>query len=136
MKKILISILICIIFISSNFLLNSVYAATNFDGIVTEGDSFIDAGKKAQDSEGKHIQTVDGSKLEKTVNNVYNILFIIGIAASVIVSAIIGIKIMMGSVEEKAEVKEKLTPYFIGIVVIFASFTIWKVAMQVAKLLG
>lgn len=40
----------------------------------------------------------------------------IGIGISVIVLLIIGIKYMMGSVEEKAEYKKSMLPYIIGVI--------------------
>ena len=47
-----------------------------------------------------------------------------GIILSVIVLAVLGIKYMLGSAEEKAEYKKTLMPYLIGAVFIFAASTI------------
>ena len=41
--------------------------------------------------------------------------------------AVLGVKYMLGSVEEKAEYKKDLIPYFIGAVLLFAICTIVKV---------
>ena len=62
--------------------------------------------------------------------SIYNILLYIGIAASVIVGAILGIKIMIASADEKAKVKEALVPYIIGCFVIFGAFGIWKLVAE------
>ena len=57
-------------------------------------------------------------------NNVITIISTIGSIISVIVLIIIGIKYMIGSVQEKAEYKKTLMPYFIGAVLVFAASTI------------
>lgn len=54
-------------------------------------------------------------------NAIIKILRIIGIVSSVIVLIIIGIKYMLGSVEEKAEYKKTLIPYIIGAALVFAT---------------
>lgn len=45
----------------------------------------------------------------------------IGTIASVLVLAILGIKYMMGSAEEKAEYKKTFIPYLIGAILVFAA---------------
>ena len=40
---------------------------------------------------------------------------------------------MMGSVEEKAEVKETLVPFIVGCVVVFAAFAIWKIFILIGN---
>ena len=57
-------------------------------------------------------------------NSVITIISTIGSIISVIVLIIIGIKYMIGSVQEKAEYKKTLMPYFIGAVLVFAASTI------------
>ena len=53
----------------------------------------------------------------------------IGITVTVIWGLVIAIKLMMSSVEEKAEYKKLLWPYLIGCIVIFGSFIIWKIVI-------
>ena len=62
---------------------------------------------------------------------VYSVLFMLGVAFSVIIGAILGIKFMIGSVEEKAELKEMMMPYILGCIVIFGAFGIWKMTMAI-----
>ena len=47
-----------------------------------------------------------------------------GIVLSVIMLAVLGVKYMMGSAEEKAEYKKSMMPYLVGAVLIFAASTI------------
>lgn len=61
----------------------------------------------------------------------YNILFGIGVILSVLVGAMLGVKIMWGSIEQQTKAKEALIPYVIGCVVIFGAFAIWKLAVTV-----
>lgn len=58
-----------------------------------------------------------GSKILGGIN-------IVGVVASVIILAVLGLRFIMGSVEEKAEIKESLVPYVIGIVLFVGITTI------------
>ena len=44
---------------------------------------------------------------------------------------IIGIQFMMALVEEKAKIKEALMPYFVGCMVVFGAFGLWKLAITI-----
>lgn len=85
--------------------------------------SFINAGKGENNP-------LDQEGLKNVSDVVYNILLAVGIIAAVIVGLIIGIKYMTGSVAQKAETKELLTPYIVGCVIIFGAFTIWKIVVE------
>lgn len=54
------------------------------------------------------------------INVIITILKNIGMLVSVITLAIIGIKYMLGSVEEKAQYKQTLMPWIIGAILVFA----------------
>ena len=56
--------------------------------------------------------------------NVISIVRVIGIIASLATLSIIGIKFMLGSVEEKAQYKQTLFPWFIGALLVFAITTL------------
>ena len=53
-----------------------------------------------------------------------------GIVLSVIVLAVLGIKYMLGSAEEKAEYKKTLMPYLVGAILIFGASTIAQIVYQ------
>ncbi len=126
MKKVLISIIIFSVIILGNFC-NYSNADTTFDGTISQGDSFISTGKNQKD-----IATINGTKFSNVVKKIYNILLIIGVAISVIIVGVMGIRIITGSAEDKAEIKEQMVPYLIGCGVMFGAFTIWKIAMVIA----
>ena len=41
---------------------------------------------------------------------------------------------MIGSIEEKAQVKESLIPFVIGCVVVFGAFGIWKMVTELVSM--
>lgn len=57
-------------------------------------------------------------------NQLITVLSVIGSVLSVIVLIALGIKYMMGSVEEKATYKKSLMPYVIGAALVFAASAI------------
>lgn len=57
----------------------------------------------------------------------------LGVVLSVIMLIAIGIKYMMGSVEERAEYKKTLMPYFIGSIVLFSASTFAQVIYKFIK---
>ena len=66
----------------------------------------------------------DDSALTSKAGTVLYIINIIGVIVSVIVLAILGIKYMLGSLEEKAEYKKSMPTYLIGIFLLAASASI------------
>lgn len=66
---------------------------------------------------------VNSTRAKDLGNSIITVLSTAGSIISVIVLVIIGIKYMLGSVEEKAGYKKALMPYFVGSVILFgASF--------------
>ena len=60
------------------------------------------------------------------VGNVLGFVQILGSAIAVIMIVVLGIKYMVGSVEEKAEYKKTMIPYAVGAICIFAASNIAK----------
>ena len=58
-------------------------------------------------------------KLKSKANIIFSYLRTIGIVVSVVALIVIGIKYMMGSVEEKASYKQTLLPYLVGAILLF-----------------
>lgn len=79
---------------------------------------------------------VGGDKLLGKVNLVLGWVNNIAVMASVLVLSIIGIKYMVGSVEERAEYKKNMTPYLVGCVLAFGITTILKIISSVAQTLN
>lgn len=54
----------------------------------------------------------------------------VGVILAVVILAVLGIKYMMGSAEEKAEYKKTMIPYVIGAICIFGASTIANIVYQ------
>ena len=68
-----------------------------------------------------------GAETEKIQNvggQLITIISVIGSIVSVIALIALGIKYMLGSVEERAQYKKTLMPYFIGAMFVFAASSI------------
>jgi len=115
-----------------------------WDKILESGSNFFEDGKSASESgqiagdDGgvTTIQSPDSAKVTGIIEDIYNILFPLGIAVTVIVGGVLGIKFMLASVEDKAKIKESLVPYVVGCVVIYGAFGIWKLAIILFSGLG
>lgn len=59
----------------------------------------------------------------------------IGIVVAVAYLMIMGIKFMQGSIEDKAEIKKNMMPWFIGIVIILTITTLLNVIANIARTL-
>ena len=138
MKKIKIMLIALMIFFSIITIVDPYYAwgkitkeerdgGHTTDEIIEEGKSFIDTGKiKAKDK-------IKQDNLQKMSNTLYNILLVTGILIALIVGMILGIKFIMGGIEEKAEIKTMIIPYIVGCVVVFGAFTIWKIVVDILQ---
>ena len=117
LKLIIIALLIVLITPNVSF-------AVSLTDILHSGQNFIDEGKSQNSA-------IDSVQLKNSSNSIYNILLGIGVILSVLVGAMLGIRIMWGSIEQQTKAKEALMPYGIGCVVIFGAFAIWKLAVTV-----
>lgn len=73
------------------------------------------------------------TEITTIAGKILGLLQTIGIAASVIIIAILGIKYLTGSAEEKADYKKSFVPYIIGAVLIFAAPTIANIIYKLVK---
>lgn len=122
---------------------NYVQADSFWDTIFNAGDDFLSQGRQNAQSQTQSTTLGDGSTAEVNTGGidteelrgnwqiVYNVLFALGIALSVIIGAILGIRLMFGSIEQQVKAKEILIPYVLGCFVIFGSFGLWKLAVTV-----
>lgn len=68
--------------------------------------------------------------IEKVGNGILSIVWNIGSATSIIAIIALGIKYMLGSVEEKAKYKNTLMPYFIGAIFVFGATAVSGIVYQ------
>ena len=116
MRKLLSAVIILM------FLLILIFPTEVFatDNLIKKANDFLKKGQKVEN-------VINTNQLQTTSNYVYNLILAIGIGISVIVGAIIGIKIIMATTaEEKAKIKEMIIPYIVGCIILFAAFAIWR----------
>lgn len=66
-------------------------------------------------------------------NQIIGAITTIGVIVSAITLGILGIKYMIGSVEEKAEYKKSMIPYIIGSVFLFATSSILSIIAKIMQ---
>ena len=103
----------------------------------TDKDGLDDMIKDAEDFEKREIEDKnlvlvdDPGKLSDFSSSLYTILLVAGTAVTVIIGVVLGIKYMVGSVDEKAEYKKMLLPYLAGCIAIYGSLGIWQLAIKI-----
>ena len=71
-----------------------------------------------------NINSQDTNVITDKVNGIIGTIVTIGVIISVITLCILGIKYMIGSVEERAQYKKTMIPYIIGAVLLFSTSSI------------
>lgn len=127
MKKLKVAIILLFLFFVFFTLPNQIYATHTAGEIIGEAGGFITQGKEGANDK------INPDDLKNMSNTLYNILLVVGIVVAIIVGLIMGIKFIMGSLEEKAEIKNMLIPYIIGCVVVFGAFTIWQIVVNLLQ---
>lgn len=120
-------IVIVIIILQISFM--PISHAAFWDDTKNSAEIFIENGKN-QTSNNKDAG-VNQDKIDSLMNQIYNALLALGVVMSVLIGAVLGIKFMIGSVEEQAKIKEMLLPYATGCIVTFGAFGIWKLLMVI-----
>ena len=75
----------------------------------------------------------NSSTLVSKANNIMGLIRNVAIIASVIILMILGVKYMLGSVEEKADYKKSFMPLIIGIILVVSATTIASFIFNMAK---
>lgn len=79
------------------------------------------------------ISSGDANIVTTKVSKVLSIITSLGMIVAVLMLAILGVKYMLSSVEEKAEYKKDMIPYLIGAILLFGIATIVKVLQQLGQ---
>ena len=106
---------------SNRYILLGDASGDTIDEIISGADDFLNSGGKVTHFK---VETMQG-----VTDLLYNIFLGIGMVIAVIVGIILGIKFMISSSQEKAEIKEALIAYTLGCVIVFGAFGIWKIAI-------
>jgi hypothetical protein len=70
---------------------------------------------------GTSDMATDGNGIRNTINNVIGLIQFAGTGISVIVVTMLGIKYILASPSEKADVKKQIAPILIGCVLLFGA---------------
>lgn len=79
---------------------------------------------------------ISSQKFEKKVAILLALIKYIGVVLSVIILIIIGIKYMIGSVEQKADYKKTMMPYLYGTLFLFAGSFVPQLIYEIVKNIG
>lgn len=136
-NKIIFKILILTVILLFTMLINTSEAAF-WSNIFEYGDNFLETGANAAtqiDPSNLNAGATD-KKTRELMDDLYSIVFPLGVVATVVVGAILGIKFMLASAEDKAKVKESMVPYVVGCIVIYGALGIWRICIQIFSALS
>ena len=119
LKNLIISIIMVLVF--QILFTPTLSNAQNMGEVIQQGDNFVSRGNIL----------IDQSKLDESMSFIFNSLFIVGMILTVFVGGFLGIKYIVASAEDKAEIKKTMIPFVVGSIVIFGAFTIWKVTVSI-----
>ena len=88
------------------------------------------------DPSQKPVSGTSVNEITDKANNIIGTITTVGIVIAAITIIILGLKYMMGSVEEKAEYKKTMIPYIIGVVFIVAISTILPIIAKIVESLN
>lgn len=123
MRKIICALTI-ILLCSMIFDFYSVYADNGVNSIITamEGTS--------------NAATATGTGVGNVINNVIGIMQVVGSGLSIIVITLLGIKYILASPGEKADVKKSIMPILIGCVLLFGAVNLIAAVEEFSKVLN
>lgn len=87
----------------------------------------IDAAEKFENNGRTSIINYKGMYIAMTY--IYNIAMTIAIIVAIIVGLILGIRIIFGSIDEKADAKHLLVPYIVIVVLVSFGLALWKAGL-------
>lgn len=80
-------------------------------------------------------QTPSGAlnKIKSMSNTIFTAIYNIGVVISVVIMAVVGIKYMLGSANQRAEYKKTMIPYLVGACLLFGASTLTNVIYRIAR---
>ena len=122
MKKKLIKKTLIIVILFMVALFPIISSATDF-GLGDDFNGYVD-------------RDTSSSLFEKKISILLSTVKYVGVALSVIILIIIGMKYMIGSVEEKADYKKTMMPYIYGTFFLFAGSFVPQLIYDIVKNIG
>ena len=81
----------------------------------------------------KPTEEPDDSELSNKISGITSGIRVVGILVSIGSLMVIGVKYMLGSLEEKAQYKQRMMPWIIGAIMVFAMTTIPTIIYDLSK---
>ena len=82
---------------------------------------------------GEQGSNTQSSSFKGMVENFLGLVSIVGVVLSVVILTIIGLKYMLGSVEDRAQYKEEMKPYLIGCFILFTGSVIPQIIYDIMQ---
>ena len=92
----------------------------------------VSYGFSVENMTGKDLPGDTQTKIDNFGQGIIKVITTVGSICSVVVLIMLGVKYMMGSVEEKAEYKKTLLPYVIGASMVFAASSLVSIIYNIA----
>lgn len=102
-------------------------------GTRTSGGTVIDPTRDPNYYEPTEGSSTELSRIGRIILSIINI---VGVVVAVVALGIIGLRYMFGSIEEKAQYKETMVPYIIGLVLLGGISTIVNIIYNIASKIG
>ena len=112
--------IICLIVILVMMFTVNVCATDTLGNIINGANSFV-----------SQPAGVDETALANLIKSLTNIGLAIGTIVAVVVGVIIAIKFMTDGAQGRADLKTALTPYVIGVAILFGAYGIWVIVINV-----
>lgn len=115
-------LLFCLILIISFFVGTINVYATDVNAIISS-------------MEGTSEMATDGDGIKSAINNVIGLIQVAGTGISVVVVTMLGIKYLLASPSEKADVKKQIAPILTGCVLLFGAVNLVAIIADFALVL-
>ena len=112
--------IICLIVILVMMFTVNVCATDTLGDIINGANSFV-----------SQPTGVDETTLANLIKSLTNIGLAVGTIVAVVAGIIIAIKFMTDGAQGKADLKTALTPYVIGVAILFGAYGIWVIVINV-----
>lgn len=96
-------------------------------------DPFLDVLERTDYYEPNDLDATTSDRVERVASKILTQVTDVGIVLTVVLIVILGIKYMIGSVEEKAEFKKDMLPFLVGSGLLFGILTIVKLLMKIGE---
>ena len=122
MKKVIVSI---ILFMTTVLSGQVAMAINGLDDIINRGDNFV--------NQGDPNNAISENNVKEVSDGIFAIVVVIGIVVAIVAAVVIGVQFVTASVEEKAQLKEKLIPLLVGAAIIFGAVGIWRLVVNILQ---